>query len=119
MTELVHLNLFDCRYITDISFLSELTGLRELYLAGNQITDITPLRGLTSLEHVVIDAEQIADISPLFDLTSLRRLTVGRITSEQAEMLKSALPSCEIWYAVDDTFYIYFMGEIINEQPLS
>ncbi len=67
-----HINSND---ITDISPLSGLTRLTELYLHRNMIWDISPLANLTALEKLDVSANfHISDISHLSGLTKLRTL---------------------------------------------
>ncbi len=83
-TELTVLNLGDVfingnrinsNDITDISPLSGLVKLTELYLHRNMIYDISPLSNLTALEKLDVSANfRISDISPLSDMTKLRTL---------------------------------------------
>ena len=51
MQHLEVLSLVNCG-ITDVTALSGLTGLRELYLDSNRITDLSPVEGLPALEHL-------------------------------------------------------------------
>ena len=55
-----------------------LTGLKELYLASEEISDISPLAGLTGLTRVNLEENNIVDISPLAALTNLTWLNVAR-----------------------------------------
>ena len=83
-TELTVLNLGDVfingnrinsNEISDISPLSGLVKLTELYIHRNQIWDISPLSNLTALEKLDVSANfHISDISPLSDMTRLRTL---------------------------------------------
>jgi hypothetical protein len=57
--------------ISDITPLSELTELRQLFLVNNQIIDLTPLSGLTNLETLDLYRNQITDITPLSGLKNL------------------------------------------------
>ena len=77
MSELTVLGLNDCLYITDVSVLSELTNLRQLYLSGNQITDLTPLYNLKNLQHLTI--------------------VDNPVSMEQINAFKAAVPNCEVW----------------------
>ncbi|MCJ7808381.1 MAG: leucine-rich repeat domain-containing protein, partial [Dehalococcoidia bacterium] len=70
---LTHLDLV-YNQISDISPLSSLTSLTELYLHHNPISDISPLSSLTNLTHLDLVYNQISDISPLSSLTSLTEL---------------------------------------------
>ena len=52
-------------HISDISTLSSITRLNEVYLGGNQISDISALSSLTSLNKLFLNNNQISDVSPL------------------------------------------------------
>ena len=56
--------------------LGNLTGLKELYLAGNGISDVSPLAGLTGLTRLELRDNHISDISPLAGLTNLEWLNL-------------------------------------------
>jgi internalin A len=73
LTQLSELYLSGDR-ISDLSPLSGLTRLRNLYLRRNQISDITPLASLTGLSSLDLDTNRIRDASPLLGLTSLWHL---------------------------------------------
>ena len=57
--------------ITDITPLTHLDNLTELYLYNNQISDIGPLSNLTNLNRLYLYSNQINDISPLSNLSNL------------------------------------------------
>ena len=64
----------------DISDLTPIAGLVELFslgLWGNEITDITPLAGLVNLVQLGAGGNHIADVGPLQHLTKLEYLTLG------------------------------------------
>jgi len=60
MSELQCLSLSECRYITDISVLAQLTKLEILLIQGNPITDLTPLFGLENLRYLYLDTDIVA-----------------------------------------------------------
>ena len=49
--------------IDDISELSDLSNLKQLFLGGNKIKDISPVSKLTDLEALTLWGNQISDIS--------------------------------------------------------
>ena len=51
--------------INDVSPLSNLTELNELYINNNRIQDISPLAGLTKIGRLILSNNQISDIQPL------------------------------------------------------
>ena len=85
-TELTVLNLGDVvvngnrvnnNNISDISPLSGLIKLTELYLFRNTIADLSPLSNLTELEELDVSGNSyISDLSPLSGLTGVRTLNL-------------------------------------------
>ena len=63
--------------ITDITPLTGLVQLEELFLEANTISDFTPLAGLTNLRTLALDRNHISDISGLSGLTSLGILSLN------------------------------------------
>ena len=84
--------------IADVSPLAGLNNLTVLGLSGNQITDVSPLAGLNNLTELELYNNQITDVSPLAGLNNLTKLWLSdnQITGDQKEMLREALPSCDI-----------------------
>ncbi|MCC7552862.1 leucine-rich repeat domain-containing protein, partial [Candidatus Micrarchaeota archaeon] len=60
--------------ISDISALSTLTNLQQLYLNNNQISDISALSTLTNLNYLDLNNNQISNISTLSTLSNLNWL---------------------------------------------
>jgi len=73
--------------IKDITAISKLTQLEELYLGGNLISDISPLRNLTNLKKLCLTYNQISDISPLAGLFNLVELELNRNQIEDISAL--------------------------------
>jgi len=63
--------------ITDLTGIQNLTGVTELYFAGNFIVDTSPLTALTGLRILDLGENEITDISPLSLLTELVALGVN------------------------------------------
>lgn len=86
--------------ISDLSALSGLTSLKALFLGGNSISDINALAGLTKLTVLELGSNNISNISALAGLTNLTelRLSGNTIPADQCEMIKAALPNCEITF---------------------
>lgn len=63
----------------DVETLSELTGLKKLYLDNNtDITDVSPLNRLTQLEELSLVKTKTEDISCLDKLVNLKRLNIDK-----------------------------------------
>lgn len=74
--KLVNLSLSNNK-LTDISVLSNISTLTNLYLANNNIANIEPLKTNTSLKILDISGNQISDISALSNLPSLHTLNAS------------------------------------------
>lgn len=98
VTGLTTLSLSD-NYITDITPVSVLTELEFLQLNGNLIADISPLKGLTRLKTLYLDDNPITDFTPLYALTSLKTLSMKGVEIGQSQLdeLCQALPNCAIY----------------------
>jgi Leucine-rich repeat (LRR) protein len=84
--------------ITDVTSLAKLINIEILGLGSNYITNVTPLAELTKLKTLWLPNNQITDVMPLAKLTKLRTLYLAGnpIPEEQIEMLRKALPKCQI-----------------------
>jgi len=63
--------------IADLSPLTGLRGLQELWLMYTQVADLSPLAGLRGLEALALGGTQVADLSPLAGLHALEWLDLG------------------------------------------
>ena len=72
----------------------------KLDLSDKGISDVSPLTGLTNLEELYLEANQITDLTPLAGLTKLKILNLygNPIPDDQIEMLRKALPDCDICF---------------------
>ena len=74
MLELIRLNAYN-RQITDLTGLEYAINLTEwLDLEGNTISDISPISGLTKLTNLYLKHNNITDVAPLAGLTQLAML---------------------------------------------
>jgi len=83
----------------DLTPLSGLTGLKELYLDHSDLPeDLSPLCSLTSLETLDLSYTNVVDVTALSGMTSLKLLCleVTQVSEEDIEALRQALPDCEI-----------------------
>jgi Leucine-rich repeat (LRR) protein len=62
----------------DLAPVANLTKLKYLDIAYNDVSDLSPLAGLTALEHLNLHFNPITDLSPLENLTNLTYLNLGR-----------------------------------------
>ncbi|HEY1602357.1 MAG TPA: hypothetical protein VGG64_22335 [Pirellulales bacterium] len=84
--------------VSNISPLAELTNLVGLDLNVSGVKDVSALAKLGNLTVLRLQTSGVTDLSPLVGLKKLRYLNVRQtpISDEQIELLKSALPDCEI-----------------------
>ena len=99
LTELkiLNLSLSNTQQITDISALSGLINLENLYLHNTQITDISALSGLINLETLYLNNTQITDVSALYGLTKLKNLSLYNTQITDISAL-SGLKKLELLY---------------------
>ncbi len=84
---------------SDLTPLSGLTGLKELYLDHSALPeDISPLCSLTNLETLDLSYTNVVSVTALSGMTSLKLLNLedDQISEEDIETLRQALPDCEI-----------------------
>jgi hypothetical protein len=63
--------------VSDLSPLSELTGLRTLDLRGTAVDDLAALSGLSGLQELNLTGTRAANLAPLSGLSGLQRLYLG------------------------------------------
>ena len=78
--------------ITDLSVLSELTGLRNLELFGEPLATLDGIQHLSSLEYVMImESPELTEIAPLFALQNLGELTLRKIPADTLQGVQNLL----------------------------
>ena len=80
----------DCTDLSDLSFLSPLTGLEYLNISECKASDLSFVSGMDKLEELDITGTDITDLAPLLDLPSLKKLSAdkgvqGDVTDKLAE----------------------------------
>jgi len=87
--------------VSDLSPLSSLIRLTNLYLGSNPLSDISPLRSLINLESLTIGSNVSGDITALNALQQLRSLHLtGPITADSVRGL-GVFPNMRIVYFRD------------------
>jgi len=74
LTSLTEISFWQCKRITNITPLVDLTLLAYINLDANKLSDITPLSKLTELWSLSLGGTGISDLSPIANLTKIRRL---------------------------------------------
>ena len=84
--------------IVDLSHLRKLKKLKFLNFGYNKIESLKPLEDLTELQHLYCRNNKINSIRPLKNLSKLKQVICENnpIPLEEIEMLKTALPKCEV-----------------------
>lgn len=108
LKKLKKLSLYGCPSI-DFKTVANLKQIKSLRLSKNQIRDLTPLAGLSNLEQFEMNEYQITDLGPLKKLRNLKEINLQslrfrfrkkiadtKISKEQVESLKKALPNCRV-----------------------
>ena len=74
--------------------------LLDLNLADNRLNNVDSLVALTRIEKLDLSGNQITVINPLMQLNTLRTLNLSGnpIPADQVEILRAALPNCEITF---------------------
>ena len=97
LSNITHLNLIDNR-LKSISNIERLGNIRELFLGVNLIEDISPLKDMTNLRILGLRSNRISDIESLKSLTNLVQLNLSGnfLTNTQVNNLRGSLPGCKI-----------------------
>ena len=95
--------------LSNIDFLTDFSGLRRLWLQGNDIVDLSPLAGLTGLVELALDHNDIEDVSPLRNLLELKSLWLD--SNRVSDILPLSNMSNLEWLDLSD-------NAIVNVEPL-
>jgi len=89
---------FSNQRITDLSLISGLTQLQELYLGGNRnIVDISPLANLTNLKELNLEQNNIYALSPLKNMTKMVDLNLINNPITDISSLKDMMDLEQLW----------------------
>ncbi|MCA3340525.1 MAG: leucine-rich repeat domain-containing protein [Roseomonas sp.] len=61
-------------HLSDLSVVSSLSELRELYIEGTNVSDLTPIKGLQQLQRLDCYVTQVSDLTAITDLKRLQFL---------------------------------------------
>ena len=98
LTQLQELDLL-ATGVNDPSPLAGLTRLQSLNLYGTHITNVAPLAALTQLQTLDLGGTKVTNLAPLVTLTRLQSLRLPskeRVSEEDVDGLRHALPGCAI-----------------------
>ena len=65
-------------FLSDISVISNLSELRELYIERTQVSDLSPIAGLQQLQHLDCGYTKVSDLVPIAELQQLQHLDCRR-----------------------------------------
>ena len=65
-------------FLSDISVISNLSELRELYIERTQVSDLSPIAGLQQLQHLDCGYTKVSDLVPIAGLQQLQHLDCRR-----------------------------------------
>lgn len=115
LTNLKELYLDHSSLPDDLSPLSSLTELKTLDISYSNVSDITPLSGLTDLEVLCIGTTEVSDISPVSSLTELKTLGIEYTNVSDLSPLSglTKLEALDISHTnVSDISVLYNMTEL-------
>lgn len=97
LTDLEVLWLYETQ-VKDLSPLAELTNLKNLSLVFVPVRDLSPLSKLENLKFLNLNYTPVKDPAPLVHLVNLESLHLSgtQVSHEQIQMLKRAIPDCDI-----------------------
>ena len=100
LSELKNLKVLDLRHteVSDLTLLAGLENLEQLSLNQTEVSDLSPLASLQNLKLLYLQKIEVSDLSPLAQLKNLWELNLigTKVTEEQIDKLKLALPNCKI-----------------------
>ncbi len=95
MTGMKDLWLWGNRNITDISALAGMTQIESLWINGNRITDISALANMENLAYLYMQDNQVADLSPLAGLPKLTNILLSGNPATDYSPLADVYPNLE------------------------
>jgi Leucine-rich repeat (LRR) protein len=114
LTMIEELNLGENFRINDISALSGMSNMRELFLHLNQIVDISALSGMTELRRITLHYNGVSDISPLSNSTLLEDLDIPDNNVQDISILSNLSNLNKIDLKGNDVFDIYPLVENLD-----
>jgi len=78
LSHLTDLRVWECRWVTDLEPLTQLTSLQQIDIDNTAVTDLTPLASLPRLQWLYIgNTDHVLDLTPLSDLPELADLYIA------------------------------------------
>ena len=84
--------------INDLTVLTQIDNLRELFIMNSEIVDLSPIADIESIRLIELTGSTVNDLTPLQYLPNLKYLNVHRtpLTDEQVNDFARANPGCNI-----------------------
>ena len=84
--------------INDLTVLTQIDNLRELFIMNSEIVDLSPIADIESIRLIELTGSTVTDLTPLQYLPNLKYLNVHRtpLTDEQVNDFARANPGCNI-----------------------
>ncbi len=84
--------------IEDLTILTQIANLQEVFITNSRIKDLSPLSEIATIKVIEFIGSDVDDLTPLRDLSNLAHLNVYRTTAidDQVESLAKKLPNCNI-----------------------
>jgi Leucine-rich repeat (LRR) protein len=84
--------------IEDLTVLSQIDNLRELFITNSKISDLSPISEIESLRLIELTGSDITDLTPLQYLPNLEYLNVHRtpLTDQQVTHFANLNPGCNV-----------------------
>lgn len=95
MTNMKDLWIWGNHNITDISALAGMTQMESLWIKDNQITDISALANMKNLVYLYMEDNQVTDLSPLAGLTKLTNILLSGNPATDYSPLKDVYSNLE------------------------
>ncbi len=115
---------YDETSITDISFVSNLTGLKSLTISSCLVRDIEPLSGLTNLNFLDLSYNGISDITPLSALPQLEYINLTQNVVSDLTPLSGLDPEkvdrvmLDLCESVTDWSTLDYLGNKVQGRPI-
>ena len=86
--------------IDDLTVLTQIDNLQELFITNSKIADLSPIAGIESIRFIELTGSEVTDLTHLQPLTNLEYLYLHRtsLTDEQVNDFAKANPDCNIFH---------------------
>ncbi|MDB4778306.1 hypothetical protein OAG68_02500 [bacterium] len=84
--------------IEDLTVLTRIDNLQELFITNSHIADLSPIKGINSIRLIDLTGSDVTDLTPLQSLPNLEYLNLHRtpVTDEQVDEFANVNSGCNI-----------------------